>query len=146
MKEYSDIEFGILQVTKTIEVPETNPDTGEKIGTSIDDICKLPNNEYLVFREKTFDLLPTQRIQSRHFVLSEWIEKIISNETNMYTTKILGSEGEHNGNLYTSFSKLETGDYYVNTMENYFSYDKPYENKWFIKSEWINEIYELIKN
>lgn len=144
MKTYNDSEFGTIEVTKTIEVREIYPETGEVIGKSVDDICLLPNGEFLIFRTKYFDAAPETHYQSRHFVLTEWIKKIYSGDLSMHARAIMSGD-EQEGNIYTSYSINESGDYSITTMEIHFTYDKPYENRWFVKREWVDELYKLIK-
>jgi hypothetical protein len=93
---------------------------------------------------KTFNVAPTHPYQSRHYICREWVQKIMSNEIGLQKKPINNSEGQHDGNLYTSFSKQENGDFFITTMKNYFTYDKSHEEQWFLKREWIEPIYEII--
>lgn len=133
---YKDPEFGLLTAEEVIKTLEFDPDTGEVIGTSEDEIYVLPNGEFCIIINKIFKDSPNNPISSRHFVLREWLKKITSEDFTAYKTPIMHGD-EQEGNKYVTISKTEIGDYFVNVMEMHSGYDKPYESRWYIKKDWI---------
>jgi hypothetical protein len=133
---YKDPEFGLLTAEEVIKTLEFDPDSGEVIGTSEDEIYKLPNGEFCIIMNKIFKDAPNNPISSRHFVLREWLKKITSEDFTAYKTHIMNGD-EQEGNKYISISKTEIGDYFVNIMEVHFGYDNPHESRWYIKKDWI---------
>jgi|LakMenE01Jun11ns_1017448.scaffolds.fasta_scaffold9859178_1 hypothetical protein len=135
-KTYKDPEFGLLTAEEVIKTLEFDPDSGEIIGTSEDEIYKLPNGEFCIIMNKIFKDAPNNPISSRHFVLRDWLKKINSEDFTTYKTPITHGD-EQEGNKYVNISKTEIGDYFVNVMEVHFGYDNPHESKWYIKKDWI---------
>jgi|GEM_PF-4663258 len=133
---YKDPEFGLLTAEEVIKTLEFDPDSGEIIGTSEDEIYKLPNGEFCIIMNKIFKDAQNNPISSRHFVLRDWLKKINSEDFTTYKTPITHGD-EQEGNKYVNISKTEIGDYFVNVMEVHFGYDNPHESKWYIKKDWI---------
>jgi hypothetical protein len=78
MENYKDSQFGNVEVLLSHEVRIISEE-GVEIGTSYEQICKLPNGHYVISQKKVFDEVPNHPMYSEYYVKKEWVELIVKN-------------------------------------------------------------------